>query len=109
MDTHGQDDTRPTYQRLADDLRTDIRSGKLGPGQKLPSVRKLAEQYGVAQMTATSAVRALHTEGLIYTISGRGTFVRETLPPSTRHDPIGTLADRVERLEERVRKLESRL
>lgn len=102
------DDSRPTYKRLADDLRTEIRSGRLAGGEQVPSVRKLADQHGVAQMTANQALKELHAEGLIYTVTGRGTYVRQTLPPpDPRSDRLGDLMDRLSRLEERVSALES--
>lgn len=48
----------------------------LAPGDKLPSIRQLAERFGVAAMTAQSAIEALKAGGLVYTSPGRGTFVR---------------------------------
>jgi DNA-binding GntR family transcriptional regulator len=62
--------------QVADALRSEIASGTLAPGDKLPSIRTLAERFGVAPMTAQSAIDILRSEGLIYTSPGRGTFVR---------------------------------
>jgi GntR family transcriptional regulator len=90
-------DPRPPYQQLADQLRSDILSGRLQPGQLIPSVRLLAQQYGVSNVTANRAIEALQTEGLIDTQLGRGTFVR-TKKPTIRVDayltatPDGTRA-----------------
>jgi GntR family transcriptional regulator len=69
------DDSRPASLQVADALRAEIASGTLAPGDKVPSIRKLAEQFGVAPMTAQSAIDMLRNEGLIYTSLGRGTFV----------------------------------
>ncbi len=73
-------DSRPAYQRIADDLRASISSGALRPGDKLPSERELAHQYGTAHMTARQAISLLKAEGLVDTRQGRGSFVRPRPP-----------------------------
>lgn len=69
-------DHRPPYVQVAEYLRRQIESGQLGPGDKLPSSRELQEKFGIASATVQNALRALKTEGLIYSVSGRGSFVR---------------------------------
>jgi GntR family transcriptional regulator len=71
------DDPRPPFQQLADDLRMAIANGDLAAGQRLPSNRELAEEYGIAPMTVQSAVRVLRDEGLVIAHQGRGTFVHD--------------------------------
>lgn len=66
--------------RIADDLREDITAGHLQPGTKLPTVRVLAERYGVSRNTAVKAIGILRTEGLITTRYGSGAYVREAHP-----------------------------
>lgn len=73
-------DRRPTYQRIADDLRAEIDSGSLRPGDKIPSERELARRYGTAHMTARQAIGLLKDEGLITTQQGLGSFVRGRPP-----------------------------
>ena len=67
----------PLHAEVAGVLRHQIMSGDLGPGEKLPALRELTEQLGVARMTVVQAMNALEDEGLIERHSGRGTFVRE--------------------------------
>ena len=62
------------YRRIADDLREQIESGKL-TGQ-LPTRARLAETYGVSDMTVGAALKVLKDDGLVYGIAGLGTFVR---------------------------------
>jgi GntR family transcriptional regulator len=69
-------DPRPAYQQIADDLRTAILLGRLKPGERLPSHRKLADEHGLAQMTVRQAISLLQTEGLVDTRQGHGVFVR---------------------------------
>jgi GntR family transcriptional regulator len=51
--------------------------GALGPGAPLPSERVLAERFGLARMTVRTEVDRLVSEGLVYRLHGRGTFVAE--------------------------------
>lgn len=73
-------DPRPPYKQVADELRDRIVSGELAPGAALPSVRALAQQYEVTNVTASRAVDLLRSEGLADTQPGRGTFVRVQKP-----------------------------
>lgn len=66
----------PTYRRIADHLREEIRAGKWRPGERLPSHAELAEQMQVSLTTARNAIQVLVTENLVYTATSRGTIVR---------------------------------
>jgi GntR family transcriptional regulator len=65
----------PESRQLAAILRRKIRSGELARGSRLPSRADLAEQYGIASVTATKAIKILVRDGLIYTEPSYGTFV----------------------------------
>lgn len=65
----------PPYERIAAALRARIESGELQPGQLLPSVTRIAQEEGVAKITAAKALKLLHSEGLTYSVQGSGTFV----------------------------------
>ncbi len=62
----------PDVQRL---FRGLIRSGRLGSGERLPTVRQAAEDFGVAPGTVQKAYRALEVEGLVVSRVGSGTRV----------------------------------
>jgi DNA-binding GntR family transcriptional regulator len=66
----------PHYRSMATALRAMIESGKLGPGDALPSESALAQQYGVARGTARHALAELEGSGLIDSVHGKGRFVR---------------------------------
>jgi GntR family transcriptional regulator len=70
------DDTIPPYQRIVNDLEEAIRSGRLGPGARVPSLTTLSQEYGVAKNTAVKALNVLRDKGLIESRQGWGTFVR---------------------------------
>ncbi|TCK16435.1 PLP-dependent aminotransferase family protein [Marinobacterium mangrovicola] len=87
---------RARYKQLVDRFASDIRTGNLAPGSRLPTHRELAGSEGVALVTASRAYAELEKMGLISGEQGRGTFVRETtLPPGQGIDqrpvPKGTL------------------
>jgi GntR family transcriptional regulator len=65
------------YERIADQLRQQIRSGKLRPGQQLGSQMEMAAQHRVSLPTIQQALSVLETEGLIDAVHGVGTYVRE--------------------------------
>ncbi|MFE0100071.1 GntR family transcriptional regulator [Streptomyces sp. NPDC059009] len=69
-----------TARQIADDLRARISSGEFRPGARLPGEPTLVQQYGVAKMTASNALKLLITEGLAYARPGSGTYVREFQP-----------------------------
>ncbi|MFI1799708.1 GntR family transcriptional regulator [Streptomyces sp. NPDC020379] len=66
------------YEKIADELSEAIRSGRLVPGERLPSEAALAERYGRSVPTIRDALRLLRSEGLIEKQQGRGNFVRKT-------------------------------
>lgn len=74
----------PLHAEVAELLRRQILSGDLVAGSKLPSLKVLTEQLGVARMTIIQAMNALEDEGLIEKHSGKGTFVKAVVVPE-RH------------------------
>ncbi len=73
----------PKYIAIADALCSDIRSGRLVPGEKLPAQRELSYALNINFGTVTKAYALAAERGLIKGEIGRGTFVRKN-PPSTR-------------------------
>ena len=70
-------DSRPIYEQIKDGLRRMIVTGAMAQDEKLPSVRALATQLSINPNTIQRAYSQLETEGYVYTVSGRGTFVCE--------------------------------
>jgi GntR family transcriptional regulator len=65
----------PPYLRIAAWLRDEITSGRLLPGEQLPSANQLAERFNVGRNTASRAIQVLKAEGLVIGQRGWGTFV----------------------------------
>jgi DNA-binding GntR family transcriptional regulator len=78
-----RDSHTPPYQLVADAIRKQIRSGRIKPGERVPSSRDLEATYEIANMTARSALRVLQSEGLIHATPGRGNYVVDPLPDET--------------------------
>ncbi|MFC5956295.1 GntR family transcriptional regulator [Streptomyces pratens] len=64
---------------IADDLRDRIATGRLKPGERLPSESHLAAQYRVSTPTLRSSLAVLQVEGLVEKAHGKGNFVRRPL------------------------------
>jgi GntR family transcriptional regulator len=65
----------PIHTQIVGQIRRLIATGEFIPGQRLPTLRDLAEELQVNFTTVARAYRTLDAEGLISTQHGRGTFV----------------------------------
>lgn len=64
------------YEQVRSQLAAGIVDGTLEAGQRLPTVRRLAADLGLAANTVARAYRELEADGLVVTQGRRGTFVR---------------------------------
>ena len=95
----------PLYKQIADDLRAQIKSGKLAPGQRLKSQSELSTVYAeilsrpISRSVISAAVSVLVSAGLVEIRRGKGTFVVEGSPSAgSSEDPharLGIGASRV--------------
>ncbi len=68
------------YHQIADSIRKDILNGLYKPGDRLPSVRKLCEDWSCTPGTIQRAYHELAREGLLVSRAGRGTQVAGIVP-----------------------------
>ena len=68
-----------TYAQLVQQVRHALRTGVLGPGDRLPKVREVAEALAINPNTVLRAYRELEQEGLVEGRQGLGTFVLRSL------------------------------
>jgi DNA-binding GntR family transcriptional regulator len=66
----------PVYRQVAAILRGRIEAGTYQPGRRLPSVRDLVQEFGIAQLTARKALRVLVDDGIAEMSPGMGTYVK---------------------------------
>jgi GntR family transcriptional regulator, transcriptional repressor for pyruvate dehydrogenase complex len=78
----GQAERHPAYQVLADELRTQITTGLLRPGERLPTEPQLSARSGLSRSTVREALRLLASQHLIVTTRGvsGGSFVAHPSP-----------------------------
>ena len=69
------DSGTPPVEQITDQMRGLITTGLLASGQRLPSVRQLASDLGVAPGTVAKAYRSLESDGFLVTRIGSGTKV----------------------------------
>jgi GntR family transcriptional repressor for pyruvate dehydrogenase complex len=74
--------TATTLEETVERLGTAIRLGLLGPGDRLPPERELADQFGIARSTLRQALMSLTESGHLVAMRGRGggTFVSDAPP-----------------------------
>lgn len=65
----------PSYRQLAMKLRYEITEDSWAPGEQLPSMRQLGEQFRVSSTTVRRAIAILTAEGLVHTEQGKGTYI----------------------------------
>ena len=82
----------PIYQQIVNQIRTAILQNELSVGEKLPSVRGLAEQLVINHNTVAKAYSELTRDGLVESQQGRGLFV-------TRKRQVYTKRERTRRLQ----------
>lgn len=105
---------RPTAKDIAADIRREIASGKLGPGDQLRAARELAKEYQVTLVKVQNAYRELSDEGIVFSEVGRGTFVADPSQPVRTGDGGGgtafvALATEISALHETLRQFGERL
>jgi GntR family transcriptional regulator len=71
----------PMYRQIAEDLRSQIESGGLKPGQQLRTEIELRERYNASRNTVRDAIKWLTNLGLVETKPGQGTFVVQKIDP----------------------------
>lgn len=67
----------PKYLQIAGHIRDQIVRGDLRPGDEVPSERELAGSWKVARPTAARALEVLRVQGLVMSVQGSGTYVRQ--------------------------------
>jgi GntR family transcriptional regulator len=74
---------QPRWRQVHAIMRERIRSGQYKPGERIPSLIAIVEEFGIANATAQKVMRALRADGLINTEPGMGSFVTEPDDPQS--------------------------
>ncbi len=68
---------QPIYEQIYAQIKAQILSGALAPGDALPSIRGLAKDLRISVITTKRAYDELETDGFLVTVAGKGSFVAE--------------------------------
>lgn len=82
--------------QIVQQIEQTICAGTLTVGQRLPSERALAKQFGVSRMTLRRAMQLLESRGLVETRSGSGTFVVRPVANGVPQTMVGDSRERGE-------------
>ena len=87
----------PKYKQIAQEIENRIQIGHYKPGDKIPTIRHLAQTNGCNKITVQKAFELLHRQGIIENRVGSGSFVRF---PNQYHAPTGRFDFRTDYLDE---------
>lgn len=88
----------PIYAQLVEQVKHAVASGRLQPGELLPSLREVAERLRISPLTVKKAYGELETLGIAATEHGRGTFIRAGANTFSEGYKQERLAEAVDRL-----------
>ena len=75
--------TEPLYEQIYKNILTNIETGQLKPGDRVPSEKELSTQYNVSRITSKRALQILDQQGLIDRARGKGSFVSQNVAVSS--------------------------
>lgn len=85
----------PLYVQLVEQVRHAVEVGRLGPGDRLPTVRRLAEELGIAPNTIVKAYGELRRMGFVESRPGVGTVVAEGVGEVARERLVAAVFERL--------------
>ena len=83
----------PIYAQITRQIKQQILSGALRPGDALPSIRLFARELRISVITTKRAYEDLERDGFILTQQGRGSFVAEQNPALLREEHLKKVED----------------
>lgn len=88
-------DERPIYEQITSQLKKMIISGELKQGQALPSMRALAKDLRISVITTKRAYEELEKDGMIETVTGKGSFVAEQNTQLIKEEKLKNIEERI--------------
>ncbi|WP_024864613.1 GntR family transcriptional regulator [Butyrivibrio sp. FCS014] len=88
-------DSRPIYEQIVENFKMQMYKGILQEGDQMPSVRSLAVELSTNPNTVQKAYSELERQGFIYTVKGRGNFVKgnELLVEDKKNELIARIVE----------------
>jgi len=88
----------PIYLQIVNQVKYMVASGRLKPGEQLPTVRRLAEDLVINPNTVARAYRELEAAKVLSTRQGSGVFVADGASPLARREHTRIIKDRIDLL-----------
>ena len=92
------EDGVPIYLQIVNQVKYQVASGRLAPGEELPPIRVLAERLRINPNTVVRAYRELELAGVLEKRGTTGTFVSNAVTPLARRERLRILTERVDAL-----------
>ncbi len=86
----------PLYEQIEEQIKNQIMAGDLIEGDALPSMRILAKELKISIITTKRAYEDLERDGFIYTITGKGSFVKGINSDIVRENMMFAIQDLLE-------------
>jgi len=91
-------DGTPFYLQVVNQIKFLVASGRLTPGEQLPSVRALSQQLTITPNTVARAYRELESDAVVTARRGAGVFVANGVSPLSRKEKVRILNERIDGL-----------
>ena len=95
---------RPIYTQIADQVKEQIMTGVLAPGEALPSMRLLARELRISVITTKRAYEDLERDGFLENVPGKGCFVAPQNRELLREAQLRRVEEHLTRAVEEARK-----
>jgi len=95
----------PIYLQIVNQVKYQVASGRLAPGEELPPIRVLAEQLIVNPNTVARAYRELEMAGVVTKRRTAGTYVSDSGSPLARRERLKILTQRIDALLSEARQM----
>ena len=95
---------KPIYTQIADQVKEQIMTGALVPGEALPSMRLLARELRISVITTKRAYEDLERDGFLENVPGKGCFVAPQNPELLREAQLRRVEERLTQAVEEARK-----
>jgi GntR family transcriptional regulator len=88
----------PKYLQIVQQVKYLVASGRLAPGEELPTIRALAERLLINPNTVAKAYRELERDGVVTARGAAGTYVSAAGSPLARRERLRILTERIDAL-----------
>ena len=95
---------KPIYEQITDQVKEQIMSGTLKPGEPLPSIRNLARDLRISVITTKRAYEELERDGFLENVPGKGCFVAPQNRELLREAQLRKVEEKLSQAVEEARK-----